>query len=266
MLIINFLHKYQPSPILIEIKGIQIYWYGFFIVLGILAGYYVVLKLLSKKKSGIIEFVPDLFFYLIIVGIIGARIYHIFSELPYYLANPLDMIKIWNGGMGIFGAIVFGLGTIFLFAKKYKFSFLKALDVMSIGLILGQAIGRWGNYFNSELFGLPTKLAWGIPIIPSLRPDNWASFEYFHPCFLYESLWNFIIFSILLFLFLRFDKHNGRIFAVYLILYCLGRFLFEFLRVDFQPIFLGLRLAQITSIVGFLAGLLILKMPKILPK
>ena len=189
---INFLHTFNPDPILISLGPINIYWYGFFILLGSISALLITLKLASYyniKKDTII----DLAFYLIIGGIIGARIYHVFLEFPYYLSHPLNIFKIWQGGLAIHGGIIAGVIILFFFAKSIsKRSNLQKGDWISArknfwllsailvpGLALAQAIGRWGNYFNQELFGLPTDKAWGIPINFLNRPAEFLNFQYF---------------------------------------------------------------------------------------
>ncbi len=264
MFLFNFLHTYQPQPIILRLGVLNIYWYGLLIVLGILLAYFITVKL-GKSQPGGLEIRPliqDLSFYLVIFGLIGARLYHLLSELPYYLKNPFDAFKIWLGGLGIYGAVIAGLIVILIYVKKHRLSFLFLADLIAPGLIIAQAVGRWGNYFNSEVFGWPTNLPWGIPIFLSHRPAEFLSAQYFHPCFLYESIWNFLIFLFLIFLrragLRRGEGKAGKVVAFYLILYSFGRFWLEFLRIDSQPMLLGLRLAQIISILMFLVGLFIL--------
>lgn len=281
-LFFDFLHNFKPQPIILRLGFFVIHWYGCLIVASITLGFFLVSKLtqrLSARSQGLVsdkktekQILTDMFFYLIIWSIIGARLYYVFFDLPYYLKHPLDIFKIWQGGLGIFGAIVAGVITLAFFSKKYKINFFLLADLLAPALALGQAIGRWGNYFNQEVFGLPTNLAWGIPIEISHRPAKFLEFEYFHPTFLYESLWNFFTFLLLLFLWRKFYFRNpnnhqsslsfssslkgepGNIFASYLIFYCFGRFFIEFLRVDSLPLLWGLKLGQIMALAGFLVG------------
>ncbi len=193
----SFLHTFHPQPILISFGPINIHWYGLLVVLGILAAIFTALKLAGYyniKKEVII----DLSFYLVIFGIIGARLYDVLLELPYYLNHPLDIFKIWQGGLAIHGAIIAGIAVIWLFAKKRQLNFWLLAAIITPGLALAQAIGRWGNYFNQELFGAPTGLPWGIPIDLINRPIKYIGYEFFHPTFLYESIGNFVIFFILI--------------------------------------------------------------------
>ncbi len=262
MWIFNFLHTFQPQPIVFRLGPLTIYWYGLLIILAGLLGYWLTLKLTEAGPPEI----QNLIFYLIIFGLIGARIYHVLCELPYYLRDPLAVLKVWQGGLGIFGAVIAGIIVLYFYGRRNKISFLWLADLIAPALILGQAIGRWGNWFNQELYGLPTNLPWGIPISLANRLVDWQSSQYFHPVFLYESIGCLIIFVILLCLHkVRLTKPeawpseiHGRIFALYLILYPLIRFSVEFLRINPQPIFFGLRLAQLVAVLMFVAGWVIL--------
>jgi len=248
---LNFLHNFHPQPILISFGNIHIYWYGFFIVLAILAALTITLKL-AKKFNISQNKIFDLGFWMVVIGIIGARIYHVLLELGYYLENPLDIFKIWQGGLAIHGALIAGVLTLLFFVRKEKVDFWLTTAIIVPGLALAQAIGRWGNYFNQELFGSPTDLAWGIPIDLINRPIEFISAEFFHPTFFYESLGSLIIFAILMFLLLKIvrEKKNYEIVLIsYAILYSLLRFLLEFIRIDQTPFLLGLRFPQIVSLV-----------------
>jgi len=261
-LFFDFLHNFEPQPIILRLGFLNIYWYSCLIVLGLLLGLILVFKLSPRFKIKK-ELLENLFFYLVIGGFLGARLYHVLSELPYYLNHPWQVFAIWQGGLGIYGAIVVGCLVLFWFGRKNKINFLSLTDLLAPSLILGQAIGRWGNYFNQEIFGKPTDLPWGIPIQIGSRPLEFLSNQYFHPTFLYESIWNFLIFLILIFVLIKISPKPGRIFSLYLIFYSLGRFFFEFLRIDVQPTLFNMRLAQIVSLLVFLFGfyLLIKKRP-----
>jgi phosphatidylglycerol:prolipoprotein diacylglycerol transferase len=179
----------------------------------------------------------------------------------------LDIFKIWQGGLAIHGAMIAGLLVLYIYGKKNDLKFGFLADLFVIGLPLAMFFGRFGNYFNMELFGLPTDLPWGIPIIEAKRPAQYLTSTYFHPTFLYESLWNLIIF-IVLFAWhkLRLNKYKnpdkiqglGNIALIYFILYSLGRFLNEFLRLDYSPYFLGLRWAQFISLIIIIVCLIII--------
>ena len=189
---------------------------------------------------------------LVIGGIIGARLWHIFTPPPSMLVldpatgrlvNPyfvngtpqiLDMLSIWKGGLGIPGAVIVGAIALYLFCRRRKVSFLLWADIAAPGVALAQAIGRWGNFFNQELYGKPTSLPWAVKIAPSYRVPGYEQFSTFHPLFLYESIWNLINMAFLLWLGRRYAGRlkPGDIFLTYLIGYPIGRFLLEFLRLD----------------------------------
>jgi phosphatidylglycerol---prolipoprotein diacylglyceryl transferase len=265
----SFLHNFHPKSILFSLGPIDIHWYGIFIVLGIIAAMFIIGKLAEKygiKKEDII----DIAFYAIIGGIIGARIYFIFLELPYFLINPINIFKIWHGGLAIHGGILGGLLSVFILSKIKKINFWKLTAIAAPGMALAQAIGRWGNYFNQEVFGKPTNLPWGIPIEPMNRPLEYLSSQYFHPTFLYESIGNLIIFCLLILAHRHLIKnkkmekyHFMLISSAYLIAYSILRFMLEFLRVDETILVFGIRWPQIMSILIIAAAAAIILLPKL---
>ena len=253
----NFLHAFQPNPILIALGPITVYWYGLFVVGGILACFYIMLKLaeyydIDKNK------LVDIGFWIILFGIIGARLYHVGLEFSYYRANPINIFKIWNGGIAIHGAIIAGSLTAYFLVKKYEMNFWKLAALCVPGMALGQAIGRWGNYFNQELYGLPTSQPWGIPISAINKVPEYYNYAFFQPTFLYESIGNIIIFLILISLqiwMIRKKKLEHFYFVLcamlYLMLYSVLRFSTEFIRIDFTATLFGIRFPQIMSIMLF---------------
>lgn len=270
----NFLHTFNPSSIMAAIGPINLYWYGFFILLATSAALTVCLYL-AKLYQIKADIIIDLAFWLIISGLIGARLYEVLLELPYFLTNPLDIFKIWQGGLAIHGAIIGGLIALWLFAKKHHHNFWQLAAITVTVLPLGQAIGRWGNYFNQELFGYPTARPWGIPIDPVHRPWQYLNYDYFHPAFLYESLGNLIIFLILISLqiwIIKKQKLSESSYPLcvmsYAILYSSLRFAAEFIRIDATLIIFGLRFPQLVSLLimfsslGYFAYYLWLKMKK----
>jgi phosphatidylglycerol:prolipoprotein diacylglycerol transferase len=267
----NLLHNFNPDPLLFSIGFLKIYWYGFFIVLAFSIAFFIIL-FLARKYNIDKKIIVDLVFYLFIFGIIGARVYDIFLEWRYYLNNPIDVFKIWEGGLAIHGAILAGIIVVIVFIKKYRVigqkeirnNFFRIVSIIVPALALGQAIGRWGNYFNQELFGLPTSGFWGIFINPINRPIDYYSYSYFHPTFFYESLACFIIFIVLMVYHLVIIRKNKISFkndfiivSLYFILYSILRFSLEFIRIDFAPIFLGLRWPQIMSLVLILVFIIL---------
>lgn len=258
----SWLHNFIPDPVLVNIWPANIYWYGLFVVSGIIAALYTTLYL-AKKFLINKEIIWDLSFYLIVFGLIGARIYEVFLEFPYYLNHPAQIIKVWEGGLAIHGAIIAGIFTIYYFSKKHQTNFWKLIAIIVPGLALGQAIGRYGNWFNQELFGLPTNLPWGIPITLENRPLEFINQTFFHPTFFYESLGSLIIFAILLIIISRYSKLEIKvamqISALYLFLYSILRFILEFIKIDKTPIFLGWRWPQVISLLIIFSALIILK-------
>ncbi len=265
----NFLHTFHPSPILVSLGPIHVYWYGFFIVLGVLAALTVAIYL-AKFYQIKTDTMIDLALWLVIGGILGARLYDIFLEWPYFSSHPLDILKIWQGGLAIHGGIIGGAISLWLFTllnptksapsdltgftKKDNHNFWRLATIAVTALPLAQAFGRWGNYFNQELFGRPTSLPWGIPIDQIHRPWQYLNYDYFHPAFLYESMGNLLIFIILISLQVWFIKKqklldsNFLILTSYFLLYSLLRFSTEFLRIDATPTVLGWRWPQLVSL------------------
>ncbi len=252
---INWLHTFNPQAILLSFGHLHIYWYGLFMVLGIITALGVSLKLARYYKVAN-ETIFDLSFWLIISSLLGARLYDVFLNFSYYLNSPLEILKIWRGGLAIHGAIIAGLITVYFFSKKQKISFWKLTAIITPGLALGQAIGRWGNYFNQELFGLPTTKPWGIPISLLNRPADYVTSRFFQPTFLYESLGCLLIFIVLIGinrLLIKKNLLNRRHFILltsfYMILYSILRFFLEFIKIDATPTLFGLRWPQIVSLL-----------------
>lgn len=261
---ITWLHTFQPTALLFSLGPINIYWYGLLIALGIIIALGLSLKITPYYKIEK-ELIWDLSFWLIINGLIGARLYEVFLELPYYFNQPLNIFKIWEGGLAIHGGLIAGLITIYYFSKKHKIYFWKLCALIVPGLALAQAIGRFGNYFNQELFGRPTDLPWGIPIRLISRPDGFEQFNFFHPTFLYESLGLVLIFIILInysFYIIKQGRLKNFYFilltALYMILYSVLRFFLEFIKIDKTPIFLGLRWPQLASLIFIFVFFIIL--------
>ena len=257
--LLNFFHNFEPNPVLVFVGSWPIYWYGLCMVLGMAAALLVTIKLTELYKLSP-DLVFDLAFWLIIGGLIGARVYEIFLLLPFYLDNPWQMIRIWEGGLAIHGGIIAGALITFYYARRQKISFWKLGSIMVPGLALGQAIGRWGNYFNQELYGLPTGLPWGIFISPANRPEIYLSHTHFHPTFLYESLGLILIFAILFYSALL-KPLGSRFFlwsvCFYVLSYSLLRFGLEFIKLDETPIILGWRWPQLISLLLIVGSLLL---------
>ncbi len=253
MIFFNWWHNFSPQPILFSFGLINIYWYGLLLALAVLAGLAVAIKL--GQRAGLpSETWYDLTFYLLLFGILGARVWEVlFVSLPYYWQNPSEIIKIWHGGLAIHGGIAAGIIVLIIFARRRHLNFWLLADICAVAIALGQAIGRWGNFFNQELFGYPTEAPWGIFIAPENRPEMFANFSYFHPTFLYESL---ICFLLIIFLWrqLFYQRRSGNVALLYLMLYSAARFGLEFLRLDATPEYGGWRLPQLVSLVIFAAA------------
>lgn len=248
----NFLHTYSPQPILLTIGSISIHWYGLILASGILLGYGLAVKL-ARERNFDSELITEIYTSLIVWGLLGARLYHVLGDWFYYAQNPAKIIAVWEGGLAIHGGIIAGAITLYYYAHKHKTSFWAWADLFSLPLLLGQAIGRWGNYFNQELFGRPTNLPWGIPIQIQNRPAEFMASNYFHPTFLYESLWDFLALGTLYYLWQK-NKRAGLVFWAYLGLYALGRGAVELLRVNPTPIIFGARLPFLVSMALVLAS------------
>jgi prolipoprotein diacylglyceryl transferase len=224
------------NPVAFEIFGISVRWYGILISLGMLIG--TILAIREAKRVGIDENkIIDLILFIIPAAIIGARLYYVIFNWSYYSGDILKMINIREGGLAIHGGVIGGTLVGYLFAKHNKLNFWKLADIIAPSLILGQSIGRWGNYINQEAYGTPTNLPWAINV-------NGVNV---HPTFLYESLWDFGVF-ILLLSYRKKKKFNGEVFFLYLVLYSIGRFFVEGLRID--SLMLGpFRVAQLLSLI-----------------
>jgi phosphatidylglycerol:prolipoprotein diacylglycerol transferase len=227
----------------IPIGPFTIRFYGVIIMLGVVAAAYLSYRE-AKRRELNPEIILDSLTWVVIGGIIGARIWHILTPpasmveqgitTAYYLTHPLDAIAIWNGGLGIPGAVAGGALALYLYTRKRKLSFGLWVDVIAPGLALGQAIGRWGNFVNQEVYGSPTNLPWAITIDPQHRLPEYMDVSKYHPLFLYESLFNLANMGFLLWLARKYEDRlkRGDIFLTYLVTYPIFRFFMEFLRLD----------------------------------
>jgi phosphatidylglycerol:prolipoprotein diacylglycerol transferase len=222
------------------IGSFEVRFYGIILMLGAVAGAFLATHE-AKRRGYESEIVWDLLIYLLIGGIVGARLWHILTPPPssgitagWYFTHPLDALNLRKGGLGIPGAVIGGAIVLFFYARRHGLNFAEWADIGAPGLALGQAIGRWGNFFNQELYGAPTNLPWKIYIDPEHRLANYSNVDYYHPLFLYESLWNVGNMFFLLWISRRFANRlrNGDIFLIYLIVYPIGRFFLDFLRLD----------------------------------
>ena len=248
----------SPSTGVIYLGPLPLRAYSLFIILGI----FVAIWLGNKRwiaKGGKPGQVSDVALFAVPFGIIGGRIYHVATDWEKYFGsgqNWIDALKIWNGGLGIWGAILFGGVGAWIGCKYYKIYLPPFADAIAPGIIFAQAIGRLGNYFNQELFGKPTDLAWGLEIADKFRPQGFESFATFHPTFLYEIIWNVFIGFGLIYFDRKYKIGHGRLFALYVSLYSLGRLFIENLRIDEARLILGFRFNVFTSLVVIVGGLI----------
>ena len=195
-------------------------------------------------------------------GIVGARIYHVLTHLGDYFApgiDPWSALRIWEGGIAIYGAIGGGALAAWLMCRRYGVRFAALADSLAPGIAVGQALGRFGNWFNQELYGLPTDLPWGLEIDPSHRVPGFEQYATFHPTFAYESLWNVLVAVTLIWADRRFRLGHGKVFALYIALYGFGRFFTEGIRLDFSYDTFGpIRFNQAVAALICLAGVALL--------
>lgn len=245
------------NPILLKIGQFEIRWYSILILIGIFFGY-----LIASKEAKRFKFPNDLLFnivfWMLIFGFVGARLYYVAFNFHLYRNNLLDIIRVWEGGLAIHGGIIAGILVIYLYSKKYEIKLLRLLDLFAIPVLLAQAIGRWGNFFNSEAHGAATTIehlrSLSIPdfIIKGVNIDG----IYYTPTFLYESLWCLLgVIILLIFRRRRFVK-IGQITSLYFIWYSIGRFYIESMRTD-SLMFAGFKVAQIVSVFLIVFGLII---------
>lgn len=245
----------SPGPVALQIGPLSIRWYGILMALAMAIGLWIAYRdarrrgldpesLLKASELGLLG------------ALVGARLYYVLFNLDYYMQYPRKIIAVWEGGLAIHGGIIGGVLVGGGYAYLRKLPVREYLDIAAPSLVLGQAIGRWGNYFNEEAFGTPTSLPWKLYISPSHRPLQYAQEDFFHPAFLYESLWDLAVFFLLVYVFRdRFKHAKGALFLTYLGLYSVGRFITEGLRTD--PLMFGsIRVAQVVSLLGVAAAVI----------
>lgn len=232
----------QLNRVAFTLFGHDVYWYGLIIVFGLICGTLIGVK--NAKKIGLsADCIYDYLLWAIPACMVGARAYYVATSWKDYRDNPLSVLYIWEGGIAIYGAVIAAIITMLIFCKIKKLRAYDMLDCCCSGLILGQAIGRWGNFVNGEAYGTVTSLPWRMSI------EKAGQILEVHPTFLYESLWNIIGFALLLFLFYRHRTFGGKIFWTYLLWYGIGRFFIEGLRTD--SLYIGIfRISQIVALIS----------------
>ncbi|MFH0873471.1 MAG: prolipoprotein diacylglyceryl transferase [Candidatus Komeilibacteria bacterium] len=246
--------EYAPNAVALNLGAVQLRWYGVLVTLGIVSAYFLARRLYTKVGSPTV--IDDLIIWVVVSGLVGARLFHVFVfEWSYYQDHLGEISAIWNGGIAIQGGLLFGALALIIYCRLKKINIWPLLDVAAPAVALAQAIGRWGNYFNQELYGWPTAGWWGIYINEEFRIKNYKSLSLFHPAFLYESLAMLVVALFLIWLLKK--AKTGQTFAAYLIAYGLVRFLMDFVRIDPQIMFSGLKLSQGLSLGMIIIGIII---------
>ncbi|MEI6038676.1 MAG: prolipoprotein diacylglyceryl transferase [Actinomycetes bacterium] len=262
------MHRYLPAPplSLVHFGIFTVHFYALAILLGIFAALWLGRRR-YKLAGGNPDDITDVAIWTIPAGIVGGRLYHVITSPDAYFGSgghPIDAFKIWQGGMGIWGAVAVGVGISYLVFKRSSrsLSYGRFADALAPALLLAQAIGRWGNWFNNELFGKPTNLPWGLEVPLEFRPAGFENYQTFHPTFLYESLWCILgVIAILTIPRLNLLK-SGKLFIGYIAFYCLGRLGCESLRIDQAHLIGGVRINIWVSLLGLcLSTFVLLKSP-----
>jgi prolipoprotein diacylglyceryl transferase len=248
----------SPNTGVWDVFGLPVRAYALCIIAGIITAM-IISNRRWQARGGTSESLEMVVVVAVPVGIIGARLYHVLTDYQLYFGpgrHPLEALKIWRGGLGIWGAVALGVLGGYLVARRRKIVFPALLDAVAPGIVVAQAIGRLGNWFNQELFGRPTTLPWALEIDPGFRPAAYAQFSTFHPTFLYEMLWDLAVAVALVLLDRKYRLGHGKVFALYVIFYTLGRFWIEALRIDQVKEIGGFRLNNYTSLIVFVAALI----------
>jgi len=250
---------FLPSPAhnAVYIGPIPIRGYAMSILVGIVVAV-LIGRARWKKWGEDVSQLENVALVATVIGIVGARIYWVIIEWPRYFGPGgtwYHIFYVWQGGLGIWGAIVFGFLTGWLMCRHYKINFLRFADCVAPAFLLAQGIGRLGNWWNQELYGLPTTLPWALEIDPAHRVAGYEQYATFHPTFLYEMLWNFAGVGVLLWAEKRFKLGRGKLFALYITIYAFGRFLIEFLRIDPVDVIWGMRVNSWVTLAGGLFGI-----------
>ncbi|UED77263.1 prolipoprotein diacylglyceryl transferase [Brevibacillus sp. DP1.3A] len=245
------------DPIAIAIGPLKIHWYGIIMGLAFFLGTY--LARYNSKRSGIDpDHVLNMVVLIIPAAIVCARLYYVTFEWEQYEDNPLDIFAVWQGGLAIHGGLIGGVLAGSWYIRKHNLPFLRLADIFMPSVILGQAIGRWGNFINQEAHGGPVSAEFMEKFPAFIREQMFIGGQYYHPTFLYESIWNLFVFAVLMFMLYRFKKFDGQVLFSYMILYSLGRFYIEGMRTDSLLIADTLRVAQLVSLCLIAAGVILM--------
>src|SRR5262245_40707861 len=244
----------SPGAIAVQLGPLSIRWYGILMATAIGVGFWLAHRAAEAEKLPA-EDILRVAQWAVIAGLVGARLYEVVFNWDYYGAYPQKIIAVWEGGLAIDGGLILGPLVGVWLARGWRVPILPGLDVAAPSIAIGQAIGRWGNFFNEEAFGRPTDLPWKLYISPPHRPPEFARYDYFHPTFLYESLWDLGVFVLLVvWLRPRLRDRPGALFFSYVGLYSVGRFAIESLRLDSFWLD-GLRVPQLASVAGILIAI-----------
>lgn len=248
-----------PSPPIndFHIGPLRVTFYGLFIMTGVVIAWLVTRNRFAAR-GGDVAVAERIVIRVVIFGFLGARLAYVSTHLSRFEGEWWKVIAIWEGGLALYGGLTAGAIVMYVYTRKWGASFPDFLDSVAPAVPLAQALGRFGNYFNQELFGTPTDLPWGLEIEPQFRPEGYESFETFHPTFLYESLWNVGLALFIIWVGNRYPSMRGRLIGVYFLGYGLIRFLMELIRTDTTFRFLGLSRNGWVSIAVMLLGVIIL--------
>jgi len=246
------IHPFKSS-VAFYIFNYPVRFYGIIMMISLFIGFISLYSFFKKHYSKLVaEQFVDYSPFLIIFSFVGARLFYIIGQFSYYKLNPFEIIMINHGGISILGGIIFGISGLYILSKIYKFDFLEHIDCFAVFMPLCQAIGRWGNYFNQEAFGLPSNGFIKLFVDKPFRPLEFMDVDYFHPAFLYESIFDIMIFIILYFTFNK--KQKGKSFFSYLFLYSAVRIIIESIRIDSVMNILNIPIAIIISLILFVIG------------
>jgi prolipoprotein diacylglyceryl transferase len=232
-----------PSPArgIYYLGPVPLHAYGLMLAIGVVVAVTVAERRWANRGHDPSE-IGAMAVWIIIAGVVGARLYHLITDYQLYTHHWAKAFAIWDGGLGIWGAVGGGAIAVAVLARRNRLDTVALMDALAPGVVLAQAIGRWGNYFNQELFGGPTRLPWGLEIAPAKRPHGYRQYRTFQPTFLYESLWCLAVYAVLIWAERRFRLRRGQTAALYVGLYTLGRFWFENMRIDPAHIVGGMRI------------------------
>lgn len=241
----------SPSSGTLSIGPLDLRAYGLMIALGVIAAVWLSGRRFQQLGIGTTDDASSIALWAVPAGVVGARLYHVVTDWQLFRDDPAAIVRIWEGGLGIWGGIAAGVAVGVWVGRRRGLPLGWAVFAVTPSLALAQAIGRWGNWWNQELFGRPTDLPWGLEISPEHRPEGFEQFATFHPTFLYESLWNLLLCLVLVRFGLRLVKRPGALFAWYVAGYTFGRFFLEGLRIDPANTVAGLRVNEWVSLVLF---------------